>query len=97
MLLSLNPGSAFDPSTPSLMLGYGLDSSMCYALHPTCLFPPSSIDIPQSLEPSIPIKRLTPLSLFLNFPDFQGVHGFIIGDHSDMFNLKAKLINQMGG
>ncbi|KAM9054523.1 LOW QUALITY PROTEIN: glucokinase regulatory protein [Megaptera novaeangliae] len=26
--------------------------------------------------------------------DFQDVHGFLIGDHSDMFNQKAELINQ---
>lgn len=96
MLLPLNPRSVLDPSAPSPMLSYGLSSVLLLTLHPTCHFPPSPTDTSPNLEPSSPLKPITLLSLSLTFPDFQDVHGFLIGDHGDMFNQKAELINQVG-
>lgn len=46
------------------------------------------------LEPFYPPKPTVLFSLILNFPDFQDVRGFLMGDHNDMFNQKAELTNQ---
>lgn len=96
MLLALNPDLVLDPLAPSPTPSAGLPRVLLSILHPTCHIPPSPTNTSPSPDPSFPMKPITPLSLSLTLPDFRDIRGFLIGDHSDMFNQKAELINQVG-